>query len=99
MSDFKDKCGDVLTGAATGAAAGGSIGAAIGIFAAPVTSTLGATIGGAIGCLAGLLSDQVSIEIQHIMIFLSDVADMETANMEADDRDNVFIICMPEEGG
>lgn len=36
--------------------------------------------------------------MQHIMIFLSDVADMETANMEADDRDNVFIICMPEEG-
>lgn len=30
MGDFKDKCGDVLTGGATGAAAGGSIGAAIG---------------------------------------------------------------------
>jgi len=26
MSDFKDKCGDVLTGGATGAASGGSIG-------------------------------------------------------------------------
>ena len=41
MSDFKDKCGDVLTGSATGAALGGSIGAAI----------------GALGGLAGLLSD------------------------------------------
>lgn len=38
MSDFKDKCGDVLTGGATGAAAKGSIGAAIGILGGPVTS-------------------------------------------------------------
>lgn len=57
MSDFKNKCGDVLTGGATGAAAGGSIGAAIGALGGPVTSGMGATIGGAIGCLAGLFSD------------------------------------------
>ena len=57
MSDFKDKCGDVLTGGATGAAAGGSIGAAIGALGGPVTSALGATIGGAIGAVAGLFSD------------------------------------------
>ena len=57
MSDFKEKCGDVLTGGATGAAAGGSIGAAIGALGGPITSGLGATIGGAIGCIAGLFSD------------------------------------------
>lgn len=57
MSDFKEKCGDVLTGGAIGAAAGGSIGAAIGALGGPVTSGLGAAIGGAIGCLAGLFSD------------------------------------------
>ena len=57
MSDFKDKCGDVLTGGATGAAAGGSIGAAIGALGGPVTSGLGAIIGGAIGSLAGLFSE------------------------------------------
>ena len=59
MSDFKEKCGDVLTGGATGAAAGGSIGAAIGALGGPVTSALGAKVGGAIGSLAGLFSDQL----------------------------------------
>ena len=49
MSDFKTKCGDVLTGSATGAALGGSIGAAIGACGGPVTSALGAKVGGAVG--------------------------------------------------
>ena len=57
MSDFKDKCGDVLTGGATWAAIGGSIGAAIGALGGPVTSGLGATLGGALGSIAGLFSD------------------------------------------
>lgn len=34
MSDFKNKCGNVLTGGAVGASAGGSIGAAIGALGA-----------------------------------------------------------------
>ena len=54
MSDFKEKCGNILTGAA----AGGSIGAAIGaIFGGPITSALGAKIGGAVGTILGALSD------------------------------------------
>ena len=46
MSDFKEKCGNILTGAA----AGGSIGV-------PITSALGAKIGGAVGTILGALSD------------------------------------------
>ncbi len=45
MSDFKDKCGDVLTGAAIGALGG------------PVISSIGSKIGGAIGTIAALLSN------------------------------------------
>lgn len=58
MSEFKEKCGDVLTGGSVGAAAGGSIGAAIGLFGGPVTSAVGAKIGGAVGVIAAILWEQ-----------------------------------------
>ena len=57
MSDFKEKCGDVLTGGATGAAVGGSIGAAIGAMGGPVTSKIGSQIGGGIGSIVAMFWD------------------------------------------
>ena len=54
MSDFKDKCGDVLTGGATGAAIGGGIGAAIGSLSGLVTSKVGSQIGGGIGSIVAM---------------------------------------------
>lgn len=57
MSDFKDKCGDVLTGGATGAAVGGSIGAAIGALGGPITAKVGSQIGGGIGSIVAMLWD------------------------------------------
>jgi hypothetical protein len=59
MSDFKDKCGDVLTGGATGASGGGRIGAVDG----PLIVRVGATICVVIGGIAGLFSDYLK-EVQ-----------------------------------
>ena len=55
MSDFKEKCSNVLVGGATGASVGGSIGAAVGALGGPVTSVVGAKVGGAVGSICGLL--------------------------------------------
>ena len=47
MSDFKDKCGDVLTGEATGTVTGGSIGE----IGEPITFDLRAITGEPIGSI------------------------------------------------
>lgn len=59
MSEFKEKCSDILMGGSIGAAAGGSIGAAIGMLGGPVTSAIGAKIGGAVGTLAAIFWEEV----------------------------------------
>lgn len=51
MSEFKEKCGDVLTGGSVGAAVGSLVGTVIG---GPAVSAVGAKIGGAVGTLAAI---------------------------------------------
>ena len=54
MSEFKDKCGDVLTGGAT---AGEIVGVSSSAFRISITSAIGAKAGWGIGTILGIISN------------------------------------------